>query len=67
MRGRDKVVSQRLPHVLVNSGVVRVENTVFLGQHVHGESIGGHELVLLGCTRQKEKRHMKKEERATLK
>lgn len=67
VRGRDKVVSQRLPHVLVNSGVVRVENAVLLRQHVHGESIGGHELVLLGCTGQKEQRHVKKKEgQATL-
>lgn len=53
MRGRDEVVRQRLSHVLVNSGVVRVENAVLLRQHVHGEPVGGHELVLLGCTGQK--------------
>lgn len=59
VRGRDEVVSQRSPHVLVHSGVVRVENTVLLRQHVHGESVGGHELVLLGCTGQREQRAMK--------
>lgn len=64
VRGRDEVVSQRSPHVLVNSGVVRVENAVLLRQHVHGESVGGHELVLLGCTGQKEQRQVKTEGRA---
>lgn len=66
VRGRDEVVSQRPSHVLVNSGVVRVESAVLLRQHVHGESVGGHELVLLGCTGQKEQKQVKKEGRATL-
>lgn len=66
VRGRDEVVSQRPSHVLVNSGVVRVEGAVLLRQHVHGESVGGHELVLLGCTGQKEQKQVKKERRATL-
>lgn len=60
VRGRDEVVCQRAPHVLVNSRVVGVENTVLPGQHVHGESVGGHELVLLGCTGQKEQVQVKK-------
>lgn len=51
--GRDEVVCQWVFHVLVNPSVFRVENTVLLRQHVHGESVGGHELVLLGCTGQK--------------
>lgn len=37
-------------HVLINPRVVRVEHTVLSGQHVHGETVGRHELVLLGCT-----------------
>lgn len=48
MGGRDEVVCQRASHVLVNPSMLRVEHTVLLRQHVHGESIGGHELVLLG-------------------
>lgn len=52
MGGRDEVVCQWVSHVLVNPIVFRVECTVLLRQHVHGESIGGHELVLLGCTGQ---------------
>lgn len=60
VRGRDEVVCQRAPHVLVNSRVVGVEHRVLPGQHVHGESVGGHELVLLGCTGQKGQAQVKK-------
>lgn len=49
----DEVVGQWVIHVLVNPCMVRVKHTVLLRQHVHGKAIGGHELVLLGCTRQK--------------
>lgn len=45
----DEVVGQRAAHVLVDSGVVRVEHIVLLGQHIHGETVLGHELVLLSC------------------
>lgn len=38
-------------HVLVDSGMVRVNHIILLGQHVHGESILGHELVLLSCNK----------------
>lgn len=56
--GGDEVVSQRLSHVLVNSAVLGVEHTVLLGQHVHGEAVGSHELVLLGCPGEKEHTHI---------
>ena len=51
--GGDEVVRQWAPHVLVNLSVLRVEHAVLLRQHVHGETVGGHELVFLGCTGQK--------------
>lgn len=51
--GRDEVVCQWVFHVLVNPSMFRVDYTVLLRQHVNGESVGGHELVLLGCTGQK--------------
>ena len=51
--GGDEVVCQWVFHVLVNPSMFRVQHTVLLRQHVHGETIGGHELVLLGCTGQK--------------
>lgn len=53
MGGGDEVVCQWVFHVLVNPSMFRVQHTVLLRQHVHGETIGGHELVLLGCTGQK--------------
>lgn len=53
MGGGDEVVCQRVRHVLVNSGMLWVKHAVLLRQHVHGETIGRHELVLLGCTGQK--------------
>lgn len=42
-------------HVLVDPGVVRVQHVVLLGQHVHGEAVLGHELVLLGCREEQHK------------
>lgn len=51
--GGDVVVCQWMFHVLVNPSMFRVKHTVLLRQHVHGETIGCHELVLLGCTGQK--------------
>lgn len=51
--GGDEVVCQWVLHVLVNPGMLWVKYTVLLRQHIHGETIGGHELVLLGCTGQK--------------
>lgn len=59
--GGDEVVCQRLCHVLINPCMIRVKRAVFLRQHVHGETIGCHELVLLGCTGQKADRHISKE------
>ena len=47
-------MGQGAPHVLVDPGVARVEDVVLLGQHVHGETVLGHELVLLSC---REDRH----------
>lgn len=44
-------MGQRVAHVLVDSGMVRVNHIILLGQHVHGETILGHELVLLGCNK----------------
>ena len=41
---------QRAAHVLVHHVVLGVQQAVLLGQHVHGEAVGGHQLVLLGCT-----------------
>lgn len=60
MGGRDEIVCKRVRHVLVNSGMLCVEHTVLLGQHVHGESVGSHELVLLSCTAEKEHAHFSK-------
>lgn len=42
-------MGQGVAHVLVDPAVVRVEHVVLLGQHVHGEPVLGHELVLLSC------------------
>lgn len=42
-------------HVLVDPGVVGVKHVVLLGQHVHGEAVLGHELVLLGCREEQHK------------
>lgn len=39
-------------HVLVDSAVLWVIYIILLRQHVHGETIGCHKLVLLGCIRQ---------------
>ena len=44
-------MGQRAAHVLVDSGVVGVHHIVLPGQHVHGESILGHEQVLLSCNK----------------
>lgn len=49
-------MGQRSGHVLVHPGVVGVKHIVLQGQHVHGETVLGHELVLLGC---REEAHMK--------
>lgn len=51
VRRGDEVVSQRAAHVLVDSGVVGINQIVLPGQHVHGESILGHEVVLLSCNK----------------
>lgn len=51
VRRGDKVVGQGPAHVLVDSGMVRVNHIILLGQHVHGETILGHELVLLSCNK----------------
>lgn len=45
-------MGQGAAHVLVDPGVVRVEDVVLLGQHVHGETVLGHQLVLLSCKEQ---------------
>lgn len=42
-------MGQGAVHVLVDPGVVGVKHIVLLGQHVHGETVLGHELVLLSC------------------
>lgn len=39
-------------HVLVDSAVLWVIHIILLRQHVHGETIGRHKLILLGCKRQ---------------
>lgn len=49
VRRGDEVVGQRAAHVLVDSGVVGVDHIILLGQHAHGETVLGHELVLLSC------------------
>lgn len=49
VRRGDEVMGQGPAHVLVDHGVVGVEDVVLLGQHVHGEAVLGHELVLLSC------------------
>ena len=48
-------MGQRVAHVLVHHVVLGVQEAVLLGQHVHGEAVGGHQLVLLGCTGPKRK------------
>lgn len=51
MRRGDEVVGQRVAHVLIDSGMFRVNHIILPGQHVHGETILGHELVLLSCNK----------------
>lgn len=48
-------MGQGAAHVLVDPGVVGVKDVVLLGQHVHGETVLGHELVLLSCREKQEK------------
>lgn len=48
-------MGQGVAHVLVDPGVVGVKDVVLLGQHVHGETVLGHELVLLSCREQQQK------------
>lgn len=43
----DEVVGQRAAHVLVHPGMVWVNHVILSGEHVHGETILGHEAVLL--------------------
>lgn len=47
----DEVVGQRAAHVLVDSGMGGINNIVLPGQHVHGETTLGHEVVLLSCNK----------------
>lgn len=47
----DEVVGQRAAHVLVHSGMVWVNHVILSGEHVHGETILGHEAVLLSCNK----------------
>lgn len=54
MRRGDEVVGQRAAHVLVDPGVVGVDHVVLPGQHVHGETVLGHEEVLLSCKKQEQ-------------
>lgn len=49
VRRGDEVVGQGPAHVLVDPGLVGVEDVRLVGQHVHGEAALRHELVLLGC------------------
>lgn len=44
-------MGQGVGHVLVNSGMVRVEDIILQRQHVHGETILCHEQVLLSCNK----------------
>lgn len=48
MRGRDVVVSQWSAHVLIHVSVIRVKHIVLVREHVHGETVLGHEQILLG-------------------
>lgn len=45
-------MTERATHVLVDSAMLWVIHIILLRQHVHGETIGCHKLVLLGCIRQ---------------
>lgn len=58
MGGGDKVMVERLPHVLVNVNVGGVENQAFEMGHVLQEAVFGHVLVLLGwiCAKKKKKK-----------
>lgn len=48
MRRRDVVVCQRSHHVLIHASVIRVKHIVLFREHVHGETILGHEQILPG-------------------
>lgn len=43
MRRRDVVVSQRSAHVLIHVSMVRVKHIILFREHVHGETVLGHE------------------------
>ena len=55
VRGGDKIMCHRMGHILIDSGMVRVEHIIFLGQHIHGEAILSHQLVILGCLNEQDK------------
>lgn len=59
--GGNEVVCQWECHVLVNPSMFRVKYTVLLRQHVHGETIWGHEMVFLGCMVEKKAQTLVKE------
>ncbi len=48
MRRRDVVVCQRSHHVLIHASVIWVKHIVLFREHVHGETILGHEQILPG-------------------
>lgn len=52
MRRGNEVMGQGPGHILVDPCMVRVKHSILVGQHVHGETIRCHEVVLLSCTGQ---------------
>lgn len=48
MRRRDVVVRQRSAHVLIHVSVIWVKHIILFREHVHGETILGHEQILPG-------------------
>lgn len=45
----DEVMTERVAHILIHSAMLWIKHNVLLGQHVHCETIGCHELVFPSC------------------
>lgn len=47
--GGYKVVTERMVHILIHFAMLWIKHNILLRQHVHGEPIGCHKLVVSSC------------------
>lgn len=45
----DKVATEWSAHILIHSAMLWIEHNILLRQHIHGETVGCHELVFPSC------------------